>query len=408
MSEKTLRLPDFSEVIKAQVRLRSIIKVTPLERSSSFSRMTGANVYLKLENLQKAGSFKVRGAYNKICSLSDEDRARGVVCASAGNHAQGVAFSATSLGVKSTVCMPLQTPPLKVIATRAYGANVILKGNGYDGAYQEAMRQVDSTGSLYIHAFNDPQIIAGQGTIGLEIFDQLEEVDDVIVPIGGGGMIAGIGIAMKSVNPRVRIIGVEAKGAESMYESLASGKLVNLTSIGTIADGIAIKQPGELTFQAAQQYVDEVVVVDDNEIAHALYLLLQRGKVLAEPSGVASLAALLSGKVDCSGRNVVNIISGGNINMGVLEQIIGQGMKAEGLRLSLELLMLDQPGQLLNVIRVLNENRSSVHDIVHSRSNRGVPVGYVQVVITFDTQEEDQIEKICSELEACGVRYRVL
>lgn len=401
-------LPDFSEIIKAQVRLRNTAKLTPLERSSSFSLMTGANVYLKLENLQKTGSFKVRGAYNKICSLTEEERAKGVVCASAGNHAQGIAYSATALGVQSTICMPLFTPPLKVIATRAYGGNVILQGNGYDDAYEIASKHAKENGAVYIHAFDDPQIIAGQGTIGLEIFDQLKDVDTVIVPIGGGGLISGVGIAMKSVNPKIQIIGVEADTAQSMYESLHQGKLVGMTSLHTIADGIAVKKPGPLTFEAAQKFVDEVVVVNDMEMAHALYLLLQRGKVLAEPSGIASLAALINGKVDCKGKNVVCLISGGNINMGVLQQIIEQGMKAEGLRVTVELLIPDQAGELKKVLSILEESRVNIHDIVHERSNKDVPVGYVQVTITFNTQDTNQIDSICSCFSANSIKYRIL
>lgn len=401
-------LPDFSEVIKAQVRLRNTAKLTQLERSTSFSSMTGADVYLKLENLQKTGSFKVRGAFNRISCLGDKEREAGVVCASAGNHAQGVAFSATQQGVKATIFMPLFTPPLKVIATRAYGADVQLHGSSYDDAYEASVEYAKKTGATYIHAFDDPMVIAGQGTIGLEIFDQLKDVDDVIVPVGGGGLIAGVAIAMKTVNPKIRIIGVEADTSQSLYESLKKGELVNLTSLHTIADGIAVKKPGQLTFEAAKRYVDEVVVVNDQEISHTLYLLLQRGKVLAEPAGIASLAALLYNKVDCKGRNVVNIISGGNINMGLLEQIIEQGMMSEGLRARFELLIPDQAGELKRVINVLEEGRVNIHDIVHERSKKGVQVGYVQVTITVNTQETNQVNDLCARFKELGIAYKIL
>lgn len=399
---------DFSEIIKAQVRLRGIAKVTSLERSKSFSQMIGANIFLKLENLQTTGSFKIRGAYNKICCLSEAEQKAGVVCASAGNHAQGVAFSATRLGVKSTIFMPVTTPPLKVIATRGYGANVVLSGNSYDDAYAAAKAFADEHRATYIHAFNDPYIIAGQGTIGLELLDQLDDVQDVIVPIGGGGLIAGVALAIKSIKPNVRIIGVEAESAQSMHDSLREGHLVDLTSSQTIADGIAVKKPGELTFEAAKRYVDEVVVVNDAEMAHALYLLLQRAKVLAEPSGIASVAALLSKKVDANNRNAICIISGGNINMGILEQIIEKGMMQEGLRLRIQTLIPDRAGELKKIISILESSRVNIFDIVHERSITQVPVGFVQVTITFNTQEYNQLEPICKSLEENQIQYRVL
>lgn len=401
-------LPDFSEIIKAQVRLRGITKVTGLERSKSFSEMVGANVFMKLENLQSTGSFKIRGAYNKICSLSEEEKAAGVVAASAGNHAQGVAYSATKLGVKSTIFMPIFTPPLKVIATRAYGAEVVLSGDSYDSAYKAAKAFVEEKHATYIHAFNDPYIIAGQGTIGMELFDQLDDIQDIIVPIGGGGLIAGIAIAAKSINPKIRIVGVEAEGAQSMHQSLKAGKLVDYISAQTIADGIAVKMAGDLTFEAAQKYIDEVVVVNDDEMAHALYLMLQRAKVLAEPSGVASMAALLSGKVKVNGENVVALISGGNINMGLLEQIIEKGMMQEGLRMRIEMLIPDQAGELKRIISILESSRVNIHDILHERSITQVPVGRVMVTITFNTREYHQVEAICQELEAQKIPYKVL
>lgn len=402
------RIPDFSEIIKAQKRLRGIIKVTPVERSKSFSDILGCNMFLKLENMQSTGSFKIRGAYNKISTLSESERLAGVVCASAGNHAQGVAYSATKLGVKSTIFMPHTTPPLKVIATKAYGANVMFSGNSYDDAYVAAKAYVEGHEATYIHAFNDPYIIAGQGTIGLEIIDQLEGVEAILVPIGGGGLISGIAIAVKNINPDIKIIGIEAEGAQSMHDSLAKGELVDLTSSGTIADGIAVKCPGDITLATAQKYVDEVVVVNDSEIAHALYLLLQRAKVLAEPSAVVGLAALMSGKLSLAGKNVVALISGGNINMGLLEQIIEKGMMDEGLRNRLQVLIPDRSGELKRVISILESSRVNIYDIVHERSVIQVPVGYVQVTITFNAQEYGQLEKICDTLKSEGMQYNVI
>lgn len=403
-----VQIPDFAEVIKAQKRLCGITKVTSVERSKSFSDIIGCNIFLKLENLQSTGSFKIRGAYNKISMLSESERQAGVVCASAGNHAQGVAYSATKLGVKSTIFMPLSTPPLKVIATKAYGANVMLSGNSYDDAYEAAKAYAEENKATYIHAFNDPYIIAGQGTIGLEILDQLEGVEAILVPVGGGGLISGIAIAVKNIKPEIKVIGIEADGAQSMHESLAKGELVNLTSSGTIADGIAVKKPGDITLATAQKYVDDVIVVNDSEIAHALYLLLQRAKVLAEPSGVVGLAALMSGKLSLPGKNVVSVISGGNINMGLFEQIIEKGMMDEGLRNRLQVLIPDRSGELKKVISILESSRVNIYDIVHERSVIQVPVGYVQVTITFNAQEYGQLEKICSQLKENGMQYNVI
>ncbi len=399
---------DFSEIIKAQVRLRGIAKITPLERSKSFSQMVGANVFMKLENLQTAGSFKVRGAYNRIMCLTPEERAAGVVCASAGNHAQGVAFSATQQGVKATVFMPIFTPALKVIATKGYGADVQLAGESYDDAYEAAKAFAEKNNATYIHAFNDPYIIAGQGTIGLEVLDQFPDVEDIIVPVGGGGLIAGIATAVKSINPKIRIIGVEAEGAQSLQKSLEKGELVPWTSQRTIADGIAVKKPGVLTLAAAQKYVDEVVVVDDEEISHALYLLLQRAKVLAEPAGVATIAAIMSKKVDVTGRNVACIISGGNINMGILEQVLEKGMMQEGLRVRLEVLVPDQAGELKRVISILENAKVSIHDIVHERTIHRVPVGHTLITVTFNTREYGQLDSICKELDTQKLMYTVM
>ncbi|HOP14579.1 MAG TPA: threonine ammonia-lyase, partial [Lentimicrobium sp.] len=304
-------LPRFSDIINAQSTLSKVVKQTPLERSKSFSAMSGADVYLKLENFQTTGSFKVRGAYYKISNLTKEESAKGVLCASAGNHAQGVAYAATKLGVKSTVFMPVFAPPLKVIATRSYGAEVVLTGDTFDDAFNAALEFQQKTGATFVHPFNDPHIIAGQGTVGLEIFEQLREVDDVLVPIGGGGLIAGIAIALKQLNPGIRIIGVEADGAQSMKVSIEKGEPTALTSVNTIADGIAVKSPGNLTFEAASKLVDEFVVVNDAEMARTAYLLLQRAKILTEPSGVAAMAAILYQKTNLKGRKVVPVISGG-------------------------------------------------------------------------------------------------
>lgn len=402
------KLPDFSDIIKAQARLKGITKVTPLEHSKTFSSMSRANVYLKLENLQSTGSFKARGAYNKIKNLSKEELDRGVVCASAGNHAQGVAYAAGLIGVKATVFMPVFTPPLKVIATRGYGAEVVLQGDTFDDAYAAAMTYKEKSGAVFVHPFDDPFIIAGQGTIGLELFHQLENIDDVLIPIGGGGMIAGVAIALKEMNPDIRIIGVEAEGAQSMKLSLQEGKPNTLTSVHTIADGIAVKTPGHLTYEATRKYVDDLVLVNDAEIAHTAYLLLQRAKILAEPAGVAAMAAVLHKKLDLAGRNVIPIISGGNINMGILQQILEKGMMDEGLRARIAVLIPDQAGELKSIISILSGIRANINDIVHERSITTVPVGFVQVTLTFNLQDITQLDTICRVLDEKKKKYEIL
>ena len=402
------KLPDYSDIIKAQMRLKGIVKHTPLEHTKSFSAMSGANVYMKLENMQSTGSFKVRGAYNKLSSLSKEELSKGVVCASAGNHAQGVAFAARIVGVKAKVFMPVFTPPLKVIATRSYGADVVLEGDTFDDAYAAAMKYQSESGAHFVHPFDDPLIIAGQGTIGLELFQAMDSIQDVLVPIGGGGMIAGIAIALKEMNPDIRIIGVEAAGAQSMKNSLKKGKPEKLANMQTIADGIAVKTPGNLTFEATQKLVDDIVVVDDAEIAHTAYLLLQRAKLLAEPSGVAALAAVLHKKVDLAGRNVVPVISGGNINMGLLEQILEKGLMEEGLRARIAVLIPDVAGELKSIISILERLRANINEISHERSITTVPVGFVLVTITFSLQETAQLDAIRQTLDSKLKKYEVL
>jgi threonine dehydratase len=407
-SKNNNSFPQFSDIINAQSVLKNVVKQTPLERSKSFSAMSEADVYLKLENFQTTGSFKVRGAYYKIKNLSPGEASKGVLCASAGNHAQGVAFAASSLGVKSTVFMPVFAPPLKVIATRAYGADVVLTGNTFDDAFNAAIEFGKKSGATFVHPFNDPHIIAGQGTIGLEIFEQLRDVQDVLVPIGGGGLIAGIAIALKQLNPRIRVIGVEADGAQSMKVSMEKGEPVTLNSVDTIADGIAVKSPGNLTFEVTRELVDELVVVNDAEMARTAYLLLQRAKILTEPAGVAAMAAVLYQKTDTKGRKVVPVISGGNANMSILEQILDKGVMDEGLRARIQVLIPDQAGKLKSIITILDNMKASIHDIEHERSTTSVPVGHVQVTITFNLQDTTQLPTICKELENRGLQFEVL
>lgn len=401
-------LPKLSDIIGAQKLLNTIIKCTPLEISQSFSSMSDARVFLKLENLQKTGSFKVRGAYNKIYNLNREEKNRGVLCASAGNHAQGVAYAASKLNVKSKVFMPIFAPPLKVVATRSYGANVELVGKTFDDAYKAAVEYANESGATFIHPFNDPLVISGAGTLGLELFEQCRDVEYVFVPIGGGGLISGVAIAMKNLNPKIRIIGVEADGAQSMKTSVENGEITPLHSVNTIADGIAVKSCGNLNFEAVNKYVDDIVVVNDAEIARTAYLLLQRAKILAEPAGVVSMAAILYKKMNVKNKNVIAVISGGNINMSILEQILDKGVMNEGFRARIAVLIPDQAGNLKMILDILERVRASVHDIWHERSTTSVPVGFVQVIITFNLQDTSQLETITLELDKNDLSYQVL
>mgnify|MGYP002708599547 CR=1 FL=1 len=398
----------YSDIVAAQATLKGIIKTTPLQPTKSFSQMGNCNVFLKLENMQTTGSFKVRGAYNKISHLTDEEKKRPVVAASAGNHAQGVAFSSRELGVKSTIFMPSFTPPLKVIATRYYGAEVILQGDNFDEAYAASQEYCKKHDATYIHPFNDPLIIAGQGTVGWEIFHQLPEVQAVVVPIGGGGLIGGVAMALKTLKPEIKIIGVEAEGAASMYASRKKKEVVDIPHVNTIADGIAVKKPGDITFKLMQKYVDDIVTVSDLEMANTIYLLLQRGKLLAEPSGVASLAAILYKKINFSGMNVVPIISGGNINMSLLEQIVEKGMMEEGLRTTMQVLIPDQPGELNKLTYLFQKLKISIQTIEHVRSITSVPIGYVLIIFTVDLQNQEQLNLIVDELASRGLQAKVL
>ncbi len=396
-----------SDIMAAQQSMRHVIKKTTLLSSKTFSSLAGTQIFMKLENLQATGSFKVRGAFNKLSHLTDEERARPIVAASAGNHAQGVAYSATQLGLQSTIFMPTFTPPTKANATRAYGANVILAGDTFDDAFEASQEYCKTHNATYIQPFYDPKIIAGQGVVALEIYEELPNVDTVIIPIGGGGLISGMAVALKAMNPNIRIIGVEAEGAASMYSSRAKGEILTLPNISTIADGIAVKRPGDITFEIIENLVDELVTVSDEEISHAAYLMLQRGKLLVEPSGAAALAAAIQKRPSKMGEVVVPVISGGNINMSLLEQIIEQGMMMEGLRSTIQVIVRDQAGELSKILSLLESKKANIQDIIHERSINAVPVGHVMVMITANLQQQSQVKEIETELKARGLHCKI-
>jgi len=399
---------NFKDISKAYETIKPIIRHTPLEKSKTFSKLTKENAYLKLENLQTTGSFKIRGAYNKIYNLTEKEKKCGVVCASAGNHAQGVAYASTLLNVKSTVFMPIYTPPTKIIATKSYGAKVVLEGKTYDDAYLAAKEYATKNSMILIHAFNDEYVIAGQGTIGIEVYEDLKNVDAIIVPIGGGGLISGTALALKTLQPKVKVFGVEAEGAQSMKQSLEKEKIIPLKSMDTIADGIAVKTPGDLTYNLAKKYVDEVVTVNDEEISNALYLMLQRAKLVVEPAGATSLAAILSKKVSLPGKNIVALLSGGNINLSLLTQIIERGMMKNKLLFKISIIANDKPKILRDILTILANLGANVQSISHDRGTTSVPVGYVKITITLQTLGSEQISVIKQAFDQKNLKYQIL
>ncbi|MDP8011451.1 MAG: threonine ammonia-lyase [Thermoplasmata archaeon] len=397
-----------TEVMEAEKILRNIVKRTPVEHSRMFSEMSGNDVYLKLENLQTTGSFKIRGAYNKIYHLSEEERSRGVVASSAGNHSQGVAYAAKLLGVKATIFMPVFTPPSKIIATKSYGAEVQLYGETYDDAYKKAIEFTEKNNMVFIHPFNDPYVIAGQATIGLEIFEQIKDIDAVVVPIGGGGLISGIAFALKSLNHNIKIIGVEAEGAQSMKTSVEKGEIVPLVNLDTIADGIAVKIPGPLTFDMVKVYVDDLITVTDDEIAKAMYLLLTRNKIVAEPAGAVSLAATLSGKIKMKNKRICAVISGGNVDYNLLNQITQKGLVDEKLMVKVSVVIPDKPGSLKKILNYLSERQINVQDIDVERIEKDIPAGMAKIIITVQTIGIENIKAIEEFLKKEKIEYKLM
>ncbi|MCQ5129042.1 threonine ammonia-lyase [Butyricicoccus faecihominis] len=374
-----LELKDFEA---AADRLKNVIHDVPLSTSSTFSGMTGAEVYLKYENQQKTGSFKVRGAYNKIMKRYREGGLNAVVASSAGNHAQGVAFAASSVGVKSTIVMPRSTPIAKVSATEGYGAEVVLAGNIYDEAYARACEICEETGAEFIHPFDDEDVMAGQGTIALEILRDLPFVDMIFVPVGGGGLISGIATCAKQINPRIQIIGVQAEGAPAMANSFRTGDLTPSDSVRTIADGIAVKTPGETTFEYVKKYVDRIVTVSDAEISSTVLLLLERTKQVVETSGAASLAAVLNGKVDIKGKKVVCVLSGGNIDVSFIHKIVEKGLVTRCRHLKFSTIMPDAPGALERFAHLVADQNANIILFQHDRVQADLDIGeaIIQVV----------------------------
>lgn len=399
-----ISLNDLKEARKC---LENVAYKTGLVHNTTLSEMSGNSVYLKTENLQKTGSFKLRGAYNKIAHLSDEEKKCGVIAASAGNHAQGVALGATSFGVKSTVVMPEHAPLSKISATKNYGAEVVLHGDVFDEACAEAVRIQKETGATFIHPFDDKEVIAGQGTIGLEILEDLPDVDIIVVPIGGGGLISGVAAAAKKVNPDVKIIGVQTKNMPSMLKSVEAGKITTFDGLPTIADGIAVKTPGKLTFELTQKYVDEIVTVAEDEVANAILLLLERAKVVSEGAGASSVAAILN-QIDVKNKKIVAVVSGGNIDVNMLSRIIDKGLVKDGRKAFLDTLIPDQPGHLWKLLRIIAETGANVLSVTHKRSVQDVSIGYAQVELELETSNQEHIDKICNILKENDYKYSLI
>ncbi len=401
-----LVLPTITDVWRAQEVVRPHIYHTPLLPSRTIGTMTGATVFLKAENLQRSGAYKIRGATYRLSRLTEEERARGVIAASAGNHAQGVAIAATALNIPCTIVMPAAAPLAKVTATQGYGATVVLHGETYNEAYARAREIQGETNATYIHAYDDPDIIAGQGTLGLEILADLPEVDAIITGIGGGGLISGIATAIKTLKPTTQVIGVQASGAASMRAALDAGQIVTLESISTIADGIATKAAGRYTFEIVRHLVDDVVTVDDEEIVRAVLLLLERGKLLVEGAGAVGVAALLSQKLDLSGKRVVVVLSGGNIDMNLIGKFIQHGLSMQGRYLVVHTLLPDRPGELLRLLTLIAEQSVNVLDVEHHRTGPRLPVQQVEVMLTLETRNRAHCDELLETLHARGYAVR--
>jgi threonine dehydratase len=398
-----------ADVREARERVAETARSTPLEYSHTFSTMTDAEVHLKLENFQRTGSFKIRGATNRIMTLSEAETEAGVVTASAGNHAQGVALAATRVGVDSTIVMPENAPISKVNATSSYGAEVVLHGVDYNEAAARAHELEREEGRTYVHAFDDEMVMAGQGTIGLEVLEECSEVETVLVAIGGGGLISGVATAIKAERPDVRVVGVQPEGAAAAARSLEKGGLVELDHVDTIADGVATRSVGEKTFEVIDERVDEVVTVPDEDIAMAITHLLERSKTLVEGAGAVTLAALLSGAVDYDDEEVVvPLLCGGNIDLNLLTTVIMRGLVATGRYVKLRTVLQDRPGALQELVDVIAAHRANIYGIQHDRTSRDIGMGDAEVELDLETRGHDHVDELLADLRGRGYELEVL
>ncbi len=393
------------EIKQAEQRIRDFIYFSPCQLSAALSETTGQHVFLKLDNLQRTGAFKERGALNRILLLSDDEKRRGVIAASAGNHAQAVAYHATQRGVLARIVMPLMTPLVKTSATRGFGADVILHGANYDEACDEALRLCALEGMTFIHPFDDAAVINGQGTIGLELLQQVPGLEAVVVPIGGGGLISGVACALKESNPKIRVVGVQTERLPSMLRAIEHHGPVTLPAEATIADGIAVRRAGDLTVPQVERYVDELVTVDEEEIANAIMVLLEREKTLAEGAGAVALAALLQRKTSLQSKRTAVLVCGGNIDVSLLARIIERGLVKDGRRVRIRVHLADRPGALHHLTRILSDQRANIVETIHNRAYYGVNLGDTVIDITLETRGAAHITAIAQALELEGYRY---
>lgn len=391
-------------VYRASNELKGVARKTDVIHAPKLC--PGLDLYLKTENLQVTGSFKVRGAYYKMTRLTEEEKARGVVACSAGNHAQGVALAAKKNGIKAVICLPDGAPISKVEATKSYGAEVCLVKGVYDDAYQKALSLQEEKGYTFLHPFDDEDVIAGQGTIALELAEQLPDLDAIIVPVGGGGLISGIAFTIKTLYPNVKVYGVQAAGAPSMANSVNAGKIEALSSVSTIADGIAVKKPGSLTYEFCKKYVDEIVTVTDDEIAAAILKLMEQQKLVTEGAGAVSVAAAMFGKVDLKGKKAVCLLSGGNIDVTILSRVISRGLMMSGRMCSFDVELMDKPGQLANVSRIIAEQGGNVTSVNHERTSEGTDVNGCYLHITMETRNFEHSKAIKKALADFGFKVQ--
>jgi threonine dehydratase len=403
--EKELKLPTMQSIRDAVNRIRDSIFVSPFVRSETFSQLTGNSIFFKLDNLQMTGSFKERGALNKILLLTEEERRRGVIAASAGNHAQAVAYHATKRNIAAEICMPLTTPMIKVSATRGYGAQVVLAGANYDEACQEALRRCAERNLTFIHPFDDEAVIAGQGTLGIEMLETREDLDAVVIPVGGGGLIAGVACAVKAIRPKTKVIGVQTSKLPSMKAALEQQKIVTVPAAKTIADGIAVRRAGDITFPLVQKYVDDIVTVDDEEIANAILLLLEKEKTLTEGAGAVAVAAVLNHKVPLRGKKLGVLVSGGNIDVTLLSRIIERGLVKDGRLLRIRIHLPDHPGALQRLATVIADHKANIIETLHDRAYYGVVLGDTVIDITMETRGPDHIAELKAALDAAGYAH---
>lgn len=388
------------KVYQASFILKKVLHPTELVAAPKL--VPGCELYLKPENLQVTGSFKVRGAYYKMSQLSQEEKDAGVIACSAGNHAQGVALAAKANGIQATICIPAGAPISKVEATKSYGAEVVLVKGVYDDAYARAVEIQKETGKTFIHPYDDEDVIAGQGTIGLEIMTDLADVDAVVVPIGGGGLVSGVAFAVKSLNPRVKVYGVQAAGAPSMYNSMREHEQLTLDSVSTFADGIAVKHPGDLTYQLCEKYVDEVVTVTDDEIATAILALIEQQKMVSEGAGAVAVAACMFGKIDTKGKKVVCVVSGGNIDVNILSRVISRGLLMEGRLLDVTIALADKPGELTHVSDIIASTGANIISVRHTRSDIDMDINSCFLSLQMETRNKAHADEVKQLLTQSG------